>query len=548
MTGLCSALLLAGGGVSPAAASDVGVNDFPVSQAGAAFDATDPSVAYNPAADEYLVVWEGEKDVDGEVEIYGQRLNASGAEVVTDDFRISDMGPDGDTAFSARKPAVVYNPDAAEYLVVWQGVDAANDGTEIFIQRLTGATADPAGPNDFRISDMGTAGSVNDLAVDPALAYNAASKEYLVVWSASDRSNPALAPGEPEIYGQRLDAAGAELGADDFRISTVGPDGDANHHGSTPAVAWGSGANQYLVVWNGDEIDDDNEIYGQLLTAAGDEVGADDFRISQSGPDGDINWIGALDPAIAYNATNDEFLVVWHGDDPVIGDVEIRAQRLSAAGAELGTDDFPLSDMDFTTAPAVVWTGAAANDYVVVWEGSDGGEEEIFGQRLAGPSAAQVGTDDFRLSDMEFNAHDPAATHNVNHAEHLVVWGGEDDETPPLAAGDFEVFGQRFNDEPTAVTVTRLAARVVPGGIELRWRTASELAVLGFHVTRTAGPAPRGKADSVLLAARARGGGASYRWVDRSARTPGRYRYRLEAVRLDGARSLAAAVTVVRAR
>lgn len=70
LTGLWAVGVLAGGGVSPAAAGDIGVNDFRISQFGAALDATHPSVAYNPAADEYLVVWEGEK-ADGEFEIYG---------------------------------------------------------------------------------------------------------------------------------------------------------------------------------------------------------------------------------------------------------------------------------------------------------------------------------------------------------------------------------------------------------------------------------------------------------------------------------------------
>jgi hypothetical protein len=44
----------------------------------ASFDAGNPAVAYNPSADEYLVVWEGDDDtgtlVDEEVEIFGQLL------------------------------------------------------------------------------------------------------------------------------------------------------------------------------------------------------------------------------------------------------------------------------------------------------------------------------------------------------------------------------------------------------------------------------------------------------------------------------------------
>ena len=44
-------------------------------------------------------------------------------EVGTNDFRISDMGPDGDATFGGGFPAVAYNPTANEYLVVWSGSD-----------------------------------------------------------------------------------------------------------------------------------------------------------------------------------------------------------------------------------------------------------------------------------------------------------------------------------------------------------------------------------------------------------------------------------------
>jgi len=40
-------------------------------------------------------------------------------EIGANDFRISDMGRDGDVNFDASIPAVAYNPNANEYLVVW---------------------------------------------------------------------------------------------------------------------------------------------------------------------------------------------------------------------------------------------------------------------------------------------------------------------------------------------------------------------------------------------------------------------------------------------
>ncbi len=48
--------------------------------------------------------------------------------------------------------------------------------------------------------------------------------EYLVVWNGSD-NQPGLAVAEEEMFGQRLSRAALEIGTDDFRISDVGPDG-----------------------------------------------------------------------------------------------------------------------------------------------------------------------------------------------------------------------------------------------------------------------------------------------------------------------------------
>ena len=57
-------------------------------------------------------------------------------------------------------------------------------------------------------------------------------------------------------------------------------------------------------------------------------------------------FFGAFNPALAYNSLNNEYLVVWQGDDSTDGEFEIFGQRLNAAtGAGIGANDFRLSDM-----------------------------------------------------------------------------------------------------------------------------------------------------------------------------------------------------------
>src|SRR5262249_14743893 len=144
--------------------------------------------------------------------------------------------------------------------------------------RLTPAEV---GLNDFRLSFTGNDGDKNFDAFEPSVAYNGAANEYLVVWSSDD-----VKDGEFEVYGQRVSAATAALLGNKIRISDMGPDGDPNFDAFSPAVAYNSRANEYLVVWEGDDTtNEEYEIYGQLLNAAGAELGANDFRISHMGPD-----------------------------------------------------------------------------------------------------------------------------------------------------------------------------------------------------------------------------------------------------------------------
>ena len=50
------------------------------------------------------------------------------------------MGPNGNTNFAAQRPSLAYNPQALEYLVVWDGDDTTaplvDNETEVYGQRL----------------------------------------------------------------------------------------------------------------------------------------------------------------------------------------------------------------------------------------------------------------------------------------------------------------------------------------------------------------------------------------------------------------------------
>ncbi len=470
---------------------ELGTNDFRISDMGPDgdidFQGLDAAVAYNSTNNEYLVVWTGDDAApplgNDEFEVYGQRIDAANGAEIGSDFRISDMGPDGSTAYEAEEVAIAYNSTDNEYLVVWRGEEdfapLGNGEREIFGQRID---ANPTSfgeiaPNNFRISnmgpdtDMGPDLAINFDAIEPAVAYNPTENEYLVVWEGDDNT-PPLVNDKDEIFGQRIDGAtGGENGVQ-FRISHT--PGIFNFNGSRPAVAFNSAENEYLVVWQGENDDgtmlqDEYEIYGQLIDGnTGAEMGGD-FRISDMGSTDGDNTLEARLPDVAYNSADNEYLVVWEGEDdtpPLSGDgeFEIFGQRINGAtGVPIGTNDFRISDMgpdsdpssvNFAALNAGVSYNPLNNEYLVVWDGDDNtpplveNENEIFGQRLRADTGAELGGD-FRISDAGPNgttslfATRPAVAYGATQNEYLIVWEASENFGPPDFA-EIEIFGQRF--------------------------------------------------------------------------------------------------------
>jgi hypothetical protein len=461
--------------IDAATGAEVGLNDFRISAMGpdgdAQFFTNAVDVAYNSTNNEFLVVWSGTDNtgalVANESEIFAQRLSAAGAELGTDDFRISDMGPDGNDDYGAFFVALAYNSSDNEYLAVWDGFDdtapLVSGEREIFGQRLRGIDAAQVGSNDFRISDMGPDGSTLYKAERPDISHNSSTNQYLVVWSGDDNTAP-LVDEEKEIFGQLLvGSTGAASGTNDFRISAMGDNGNTSFSANEPNSAYNSANNQFIVVWTGDDnipplVNDEFEIFGQRLDATGAEIGSDDFRISDMGPDGNLSYSASLS-GVTYYGFKNTFLVTWRGSETglAINEFEVYGQRLNAStGAELGTNDIRLSNLgpDSTSAfgafNAVPATNSTNDEFLVVFSGDDNraglidGETEIFAQR-ASANLVELGENDFLVSDMGsatgFNARTPAAVYNPDTNQYLVVWSS-DENSLVLAPGEFEIFGQ----------------------------------------------------------------------------------------------------------
>lgn len=414
-----------GGFGSDSARSQVVGFGFRVSGPDSTNDDRFPAVAYNPTANQYLVVWRaGHGDGIWGNDIYARRVRADGSRV-GGDFLISD----GSAASDVGLPAVAYNSTANQYLVVWSDWRGSVPGFDIYGQRVA-ASGRLVGP----ASHISAADAASDRDL-PVVAYNPVTNQYLVVWAdARNRYQPPLRGYD--IYGRLVSARGSPVGRD-FRISGPG----ATAWDSHPAVVYNPTANEFLVVWV-DPRDHEArgaDIYGRRIAADGSRVGFD-FRISDPGA---TAWENQ--PAVAHNPITNQYLVVWQDDrDLPTSQHDVYGRRVRANGSRVG-DEFRISRWGPTSgggAPEVTYV-PTSNQYLVVWSDyrSVNRGADIYGRRLTA-RGNRTGLD-FRISGpgATANERDPAVVYNSVADESLVVW---EDYRSDAARGQ-DIYGRRVS-------------------------------------------------------------------------------------------------------
>ena len=393
--------------INAATGAEIAPDDFRISQMGpndAAADnygADSPSVAWNSTNNQYLVVWQGSDQVggliEGESEIWGRLVSATGTIVSGSDIRISETTPDASFLRSAVNAAVAYDSTNNRYLVVWTSDDdlVADNHTEVFGQLLTNTGADFG--SDFRISNMGLNTDVYG-ANSPAVAFNPAAGEYLVVWDG-DHTSPG--DNEFEIFGQLIAASGAELGSD-FQISEMGPVPSTALGAAAASVAYDPVSQQFLVVWTGaDVVQGDAEVWGQRISSAGAAVGRSDYRISEvAGPAPDYQ---AGNADVATGGTS-QMLVLWRATSQTLmipTEQEVFGQRFDMDNDAPSPGYCCGGTIDYTEgSPAMIIVDQAAlgddsEDFetgnLTVSLTANGGAADRLGIRNQGSGAGQIG-------------------------------------------------------------------------------------------------------------------------------------------------------------
>jgi hypothetical protein len=209
---------------------------------------------------------------------------------------------------------------------------------------------------------IGTSFVIGDETVDtknPAVAYNSQRQEYLVVWW-NDRA------GCDDIYGRRVSKNGASLGSR-FTIA-AGCLSERRY----PDVAYNSQANEYLVVWEEDELD----IVGQRIPATGGTTGAA-FDIAL----GVSSYPRYNEPVVEYASTENKYLVVFQSYSPTTG-YSIMALALNNDGPAWGTS-FEVEPLSASKKfyPDLAYNHMR-NEFLVVWGQWNPSQYDIRGRRV----------------------------------------------------------------------------------------------------------------------------------------------------------------------
>lgn len=224
-------------------------SDFRIS-GGKARVARDPAVGVNTARNEYLVVWEDDRNATTRGDdIFGQRLAVDGSRIGWN-FRVSGSKATDNEG----NQSVAYSEAQDRYLVVWSDSrHRKSRGNDVFGQVLTGA-GDKLGWN-VRISRSGRV-SLNDAGV--GVAYSSVDDDYLVSWTDGRRVRSA---GVGDVFAQQLSVDGARIGRN-FRVTTWKAY-IAALYGCD--VAHSPVSNEYLIVWRDDRGESEGDVYARRV-------------------------------------------------------------------------------------------------------------------------------------------------------------------------------------------------------------------------------------------------------------------------------------------
>jgi hypothetical protein len=243
----------------------------------------------------------------------------------------------------------------------------------------------------------------------------------------------AWAPPEPPI-------APRTPALESIAASNLGPEIIISERSSeeySPAIAYNSVHNQYLVVWENDWGGGYHDIYAQRLSGDGRLLSSFSLATGNS----------QANPAVAYDPVNDHYLVVWAYDYYGDGrDWDVYGTFIPWNGPEYGFTAWPICDWPSNQGhPAVAYAGTQ-KEFLVVWKSeTDAVPGYISARRIAAAGGFPT-ADGFTVSQGTQIRDFPDVTYNLHRNEYLVTWDLE------LSASNIDIYGKRLTGNGDTLT------------------------------------------------------------------------------------------------
>lgn len=294
--------------------------------------------------------------------------------------------PISDIPYNQSRPGLASNPTANQFLVVWEDYRGLTGfGSEVYGQLVNG-DGTMSGAN-FPITIM------DDWQRDPKAVYNPVTGKYLVIWEDWSAETD-------DIDGQLVNADGSLHGSE-LVISA------AKNDQSNPEIAYNSAANEYLVVFDDNRLDEnDLDIFGVLVNADG-TVAGEDFPISSQVEN-------QLLPVVAYNSRDNQYLVVWE-DKRSGSSADVYARVVNADGSMDGSDFLIASPSADYVYPDVAYD-RSENQFLIVWDLST----KIYGRLLKADKTFV--SPELKIGSSSNSVSDPAVGYDSNSKQFLVAW------------------------------------------------------------------------------------------------------------------------------
>jgi hypothetical protein len=217
--------------------SAAGVPDVRAPRINQLYDNRRPAVVYNSDDNEYLLV--NALGSTGTVKIWAERWNALGEAVDPSGSEVSNHG------VLAAAPALAYNPEDNRYLVLW--TEYVTEG-HVLRGRILGA-------DESLIGLVFTANTGTSLAGDSAGAglYFPATNRYRVVWE-----DGRIPETSWDIWGQWVEANGAVIPTPDLPIFRY------TGWQRNPDIALGLPDGEAFTLWQDGRNGVSSDIYGRL--------------------------------------------------------------------------------------------------------------------------------------------------------------------------------------------------------------------------------------------------------------------------------------------